>query len=122
MIKISEPQEGFFNKCLEKDEIHQSLGITFANTKDANTESFLISDEKGPLMTVRLHDALRVAIQFDPDATYRSAKIAKEVVSWFSDIARERGAKEVIIRAGGDAVHFANKLGFQDFNGQYINV
>ena len=122
MIKVSEPNEEFFNQCLAKDELHQQLGITYKDVTEDGTESFLISDESGPLMTVRLHNALRVAIQFDPDEKYRSAKAAKEVIAWFSDIAKKRGAKEVIIRAGGNSVQFANKLGFQDFNGQYIKI
>ncbi len=121
--KVVPEDETFFNKCLEQDEVHKSLGITFKNVTEDGTESYLISDEAGPLMTVRLHTAVRVAIQFDPEQKYRSAKAAKEVVKWFSNIARERGAKEVIILPGGGAVQFADKLGFQDFSGaKFIGV
>jgi hypothetical protein len=122
MITISEPQEEFFNACLNRDDIHKSLGISSKDLTEEGTESYLISDEHGPLMTVRLHSALRVAIQFDRDATYRSAKVAKEVVSWFSDIAKKRGAKEVIIRPGGGAVPFSERLGFRDFIGKFIQI
>lgn len=120
--KVVPEDKEFFDKCLEKDEVHKSLGITFAKVTEDGTESYLISDETGPLMTVRLHTAVRVAIQFDPEKPYRSAKAAKEVVEWFSNIARERGAKEVIIRPGGGAAKFADKLGFEDFSGKFIGV
>lgn len=122
MITISEPNEEFFNQCLAKDKFHQQLGITYKDVTEDGTESFLISDTQGPLMTVRLHNALRVAIQFDPAETYRSAKAAKEVIAWFSDMAKNRDAKEVIIHAGGPSVQFANKLGFLPFQGQFIKV
>jgi hypothetical protein len=122
MIKVSEPQEEFFNTCLNKDDVHTQSGISWKDVTEDGTESYLISDEHGPLMTVRLHNALRVAIQFDPDAKYRSAKAAKEVVAWFSDIAKKRGAKEVIIRPGGGAVPFSERLGFRDFIGKFIPI
>lgn len=119
---ISPNDKPFFDECLSKDELHKSLGISFSDLEKDNTDSFLISDESGPLMTVRLHNALRVAVQFNPDVTYRSAKAAREVFDWFQGIARERKCNEVIIRPGGGAVQFADKLGFLAFEGKYIEV
>jgi hypothetical protein len=119
---ISPDDREFFDACLSKDELHKSLGISFSDLETANTESFLISDESGPLMTVRLHNALRVAIQFNPGTTYRSAKAANAVIEWFKGIARERKCNEVIIRPGGGAAKFAEKLGFLDFVGKFIGV
>lgn len=121
-LKIESVNEEFFNECLAKDKLHQQLGLNFKDVVEENTEAFLISDETGPLMTVRLHNALRVAIQFDPSAQFRSAKAARDVIRWFSGIAKDRKAKEVIIRAGGKSVHFADRLGFEPFEGQYIKV
>lgn len=117
---VEPADETFFNECLAKDEIHQSLGITFKDLSDG--DSYLVSDEHGPLMFVRLQNALRVAIQFNPDTPLRSARAAQKVVDWFSGMARGRKAKEVIIRPGGGAVRFADKLGFSDFQGKFINV
>lgn len=120
--KITPEDETFFNECLSKDEIHKQLGISFKKVTEENTEAYLISDESGPLMTVRLHNALRVAVQFNPDTPFRSAKASPEVVEWFRELARERGAKEVIARPGGGAVRLLDKLGFEDFDGKYIEV
>lgn len=117
---VTPENEDFFNECLSKDEVHKSLGIRFKNLEDG--DSYVVSDESGPLMTVRLQNALRVAIQFNPDAPLRSARAAKKVVDWFSNIARERKASEVIIRPGGGAVRFAEKLGFLPFDGKFIEV
>lgn len=117
---VEPADEEFFNECLSKDKTHQSLGVTFKDLSDG--DSYLVSDERGPLMFVRLQNALRVAIQFNPDTPLRSARAAKQVVNWFSDIARGRKAKEVIIRPGGGAVKFSDKLGFKDFVGKYITV
>ena len=120
-IRPVEPaDEDFFNECLSKDKVHQLLGIQFKHLSEG--DSYLVSDESGPLMFVRLQNALRVAIQFNPDAPLRSARAAKQVVEWFSGMARGRKAKEVIIRPGGGAVRFADKLGFKDFEGKFITV
>lgn len=117
---VTPEDEKFFNECLEKDEVHKSLGIKFKHLEDG--DSYLVSDESGPIMFVRLQNALRVAIQFNPDTPLRSARAAQKVVDWFTGIARGRKAKEVIIRPGGGAVHFADKLGFLPFDGKFIEV
>ena len=117
---VEATDETFFNECLAKDEVHQKLGIKFSDLEKG--DSYLVSDEHGPLMFVRLQNALRVAIQFNPDVPLRSARAAKQVVNWFTGMARGRKATEVIIRPGGEAVQFADRLGFLPFDGKYIEV
>jgi hypothetical protein len=120
--RINENDEPLVTRWLEADEVHKRLGLKFTNLLAPNTEAYLISDEgHTPVMAVRLHKALRVAIQFG-DSPYRSARHAKEVVSWFTEQARQDECREVIIRPGGGAVQFADKLGFTDFAGKYIEV
>jgi hypothetical protein len=78
-------------------------------------------DEDGIILTVvRYHAALRAAMQFNPDATYRIAKHGKELKELLENKAKSIGAKEVIIRPGGKAVRFTEKLGFEDFSGSKI--
>src|SRR5579885_2207377 len=94
---------------LANDPVHTELGITPADLDEG--EVAIIHDENGPVMAVRFQKALRVAIQFNPKTPYRSAKVAKEVVQWFKDLAKNGKFSEVIIRPGGKAKSFAEKLG-----------
>lgn len=112
-----------FEKWLDKDELHKSLGITWNDLGEWGTTSYVVLDDDGePLIFVRTHAAVRVAMQFNPDRPYKTAKVAKEVVEWLQNQARYRGAKEVIIRPGGKAKSFAERLGFKEFIGKFIEV
>lgn len=73
-------------------------------------------------MVCRAHDALRIAFQFDSAHPYRTAKCAKEVVSWFTEMAKDRGALEIIARPGGPARKFTEKLGFKEFIGKFLRI
>ena len=108
--------------ALAKDDLHRAMGLTVDRIFDENTESVEISDENGPLMAVRFHRALRIAIQFYPNRRFRIAKVAKEVVEWFKSLAKSGLYKEIIIRPGGKARNFANKLGFEPFIGKVVGV
>jgi hypothetical protein len=111
-----------FEAWCAKDPVHSANGITWADVTEKDTEAAVVYDEQGPISIVRFHKALRVAMQFNPDASYRVAKTADETVDWFGVLARSMGMKEVIIRPGGKAVRFAEKLGFKDFIGKFIGV
>jgi hypothetical protein len=108
-------------KWMSDDAAH--AGLTIDDVFAKCTEAAMVSDENGvPLMCVRVSKALRVAIQFNPKTPFKSARVAKEVVSWFKDIAKNSGCNEVIIRPGGKAVRFAEKLGFLPFIGKYLKA
>jgi len=121
-LQKTDPEADLVAEWLKNDAFHQQIGITMDEVFDPNSEVALIFDENGPVMAVRFQQALRVAIQFNPDTPYRSAKIAREVVQWFKDLAKKSGKTEVVIRAGGKAEKFAEKLGFKEFLGQFIEV
>ena len=121
-LQRTDPEANLVAEWLKNDAFHQQLGITMDEVFDPNSEVALIFDENGPVMAVRFQQALRVAIQFNPDTPYRSAKVAREVVQWFKDLAKKSGKTEVVIRAGGKAAKFAEKLGFKEFIGQFIEV
>lgn len=113
--------EPLVSKWLEQDEVHRAAGIKWEDVTAPGTYTEIVSDEDGVILTViRYHAALRIAMQFNPDATYRVAKHSKEIVDMMKQRARDIGAKEVIIRPGGKAVRFADKLGFVDFTGSKI--
>lgn len=122
MRPVTPDDEPLFNSWVEMDAVHKAIGITFADLVKKGTEAWLISDDKGPVIFLRGHLAFRVAMQFDVRNAYRTAKIAEEVVERLNEIAKEKNAIEVIIRPGGKAVSFSEKLGFMDFNGKFLTV
>jgi gamma-glutamyl-gamma-aminobutyrate hydrolase PuuD len=113
--------ESLVSKWLEQDEVHKANGIKWQDVTAPGTYAEIVMDEDGIILTViRYHAAIRVAMQFNPDATYRVAKHSHEIVDMLKQRARGIGAKEVIIRPGGKAVRFADKLGFVEFTGSKI--
>ncbi len=116
--------EPLVSKWLEQDEVHRAAGIKWEDVTAPGTYTEIVSDEDAVILTViRYHAALRVAMQFNPDATYRIAKHGKEITNMLKQRARNIGAKEVIIRPGGKAVRFADRLGFIDFvNSKIVGV
>ena len=116
-----DPEAALVAEWLAKDELHQSLGLTM---KDVFEHGYidLISDEQGPLIAVRTHLALRAAMQFRPESRLRIARIGAEVVNWMKKEAEDTNCSEVVIRPGGLAQKFAEKLGFREFIGKYLGV
>jgi len=107
---------------MSKDSYHADLGIKPEDAFEDGTETALICDEEGPIMVARFHKALRAAVQFNPETRLRNARAGKEVAEWFQQLAKKQGAKEVIIRPGGKAVKFTEKLGFREFTGKVLGV
>lgn len=108
---------------LSHDEVHRKLGLKWEDVVAEDSESFLIStDDDKPLMVLRTQLALRAAIQFSPDRPYACAKYANEVINFMKNRCKEVGAKEIIIRPGGKAIHFAEKLGFKEFIGKFLQI
>lgn len=113
--------EPLVSKWLEQDEVHKAAGLKWADVVAPGTYAEIILDESDTILTVvRYHAALRAAMQFNPDATYRIAKHGQELKEMLQERARNIGATEVIIRPGGKAIHFTDRLGFQDFTGSKI--
>ena len=113
--------ETLVSDWLARDPVHLLNGIKWADIIAPNTYAEIVMDEDGIILEViRYHIALRVAMQFNPDEPYRIAKHSKEVVEALKQKTRELNAKELIIRPGGKAVHFAEKLGFEDFTGSKV--
>lgn len=115
------PEAKLVEEWLTKDELHQSLGLTMEDVFEYGYID-LISDEQGPLIAVRTHLALRAAMQFRPESRLRIARIGAEVVNWMKKEAEEAKCAEVVIRPGGAAQKFAEKLGFREFIGKYLGV
>lgn len=112
----------FVRRWWEKDEFHQKSGVKFDELFADGTEAALVHDEQGPLIALRVHRSLRVAMQFRPESRIRIAKIGTEVVTWLKKLAKEGNMKEIIIRPGGKAENFSKKLGFLDFVGKILGV
>lgn len=118
---LKSEDETMVSEWLEHDPIHKLNGITWADVTAPNTYSEVVLDEDGVVLEIiRYHIALRVAMQFNPDEPYRIAKHSKEVVEALKQKTKELKAKELIIRPGGKAVQFADKLGFVDFVGSKV--
>lgn len=115
------PEAKLVEDWLAKDELHQSLGLTMEDVFEHGYID-LISDEQGPLIAVRTHLALRAAMQFRPESRLRIARIGAEVVDWMKKEAEDVNCAEVIIRPGGKAQKFAEKLGFREFIGKFIKI
>lgn len=119
---LIEGDRDFVTSWLSQDSLHQQLGLKFEDLLVPASESYIVSDSQGPLIAVRSQKALRIAMQFDPAHPYRTAAVAEEVVDWMRDKARKEGCAEIIIRPGGKAVKFAERLKFLEFVGKYIEV
>lgn len=126
MIKyrlIKPEDEPMVSSWLERDEVHKSLGLTWKDVNEEGTVPFLISTEDDiPLLVARLHVSVRAAMQFNPDTPIAIARHANEVIDWMKDMAMKAKAKEIIIRPGGKAVRFSEKLGFKNFIGKFIGI
>ena len=120
--KYEESDREWLQGLLDKDEFHKANELTMADALAPGTTGIVIADETGPLMFVRCHTALRVGFQFDAEHSYRTAKVAREVVEWMKGVTAGIGATELIAVPGGKAVNFVEKLGFEDFNGKCIKV
>ena len=116
---VTPEDESLFNTWRDQDETHVTLGLEFSDLIAPGGSAYLISDESGPLIFMRVWKALRFGMQFDPSASYRTASVAHEVVCKMEEMARNEEASEIIIRPGGKATKFAEKLGFQEFYGKY---
>jgi hypothetical protein len=119
-VNKTDPEARIAEEWLANDPEHQKLGITPEQIWDG--EVALIYDEDGPIMAVRFQRALRAAIQFNPATRLRNAGAGKEVTEWFKLLARQGNCSEVIVRAGGRARQFAERLGFREFIGQFLKV
>jgi hypothetical protein len=118
----NDPDTAEVEKWLAEDEFHQSQGIKIDDLFADGTEAAIIYDEQGPIQAVRFHRALRAASQFNPSARLRNARAGAEVARWFQTLAHESGCIEVIIRPGGKAIRFTEKLGFLPFIGKYLSA
>ena len=121
-LKRTDPETDLVADWLAKDELHQALGLKLDDVFEDGTEAVMISDERGPLIAVRLHKSLRVAMQFQPNSRLRIARSGAEVVDWMKQVAKNENCSEVIIRPGGKAKNFAEKLGFREFIGKFIKI
>ncbi len=117
-ITKDSPEAALAIEWLQNDTFHRNLGIT---TEDLfNGEVALVYDEEGPIQVVRFQKALRAAVQFNPNARLRNARAGAEVAKWFQKLAADSGCTEVIVRPGGKAVRFVERLGFKDFDGAKV--
>lgn len=121
-LSREDPDTKLVEDWLKQDEFHQSQGITIEDLFAPNTEAAIIYDEQGPIQAVRFHKSLRAASQFNPKARIRNARVGAEVAAWFQKLAKESGCTEVIIRPGGKAVNFTERLGFLPFIGKFLGV
>lgn len=121
-IQRTDPEAALVAEWLKNDAFHQQVGIQESEIWEPNSEVHLISDENGPVMAVRLQTALRVAIQFNPETPYRNAKVAQDVVDWFKGVGQQKKCTEIIIRPGGKAEKFSEKLQFEPFDGKRMRI
>jgi hypothetical protein len=119
-ITKDSPEAALAIEWLKSDEYHQSIGLTPEQIWDG--EVALVYDEEGPIMAIRFQRALRAAVQFNPRTHLRNAKAGSEVRDWFKQLAANSECSEVIVRAGGRAKPFVERLGFKEFVGQFISI
>lgn len=119
-ITKDSPEAALAVEWLKNDEYHQGIGLKPEQIWDG--EVALVYDDEGPIMAIRFQKALRAAVQFNPNTRLRNARAGTEVTRWLQQVAVGAGCQEVVVRAGGRAVQFVNKLGFEDFTGQYLKV
>jgi len=121
-IQKTDPEASLVAEWLKNDAFHQQVGITEDQIWEPNSQVALIYDENGPVMAARFQKALRVAVQFNPKTPLRNAKVGAEVRDWFKEIGRKNGCTEVIVKPGGKAKKFTEKLGFEPFDGKFVRT
>lgn len=119
-ITKDSPEAALAIEWLQNDTFHRDLCITTDDLFDG--EVALVYDDDGPIMAVRFQKALRAAVQFNPKTRLRSARAGAEVTKWFQQLAADSGCSEVIVRPGGKAIRFVERLGFKDFVGKVLGV
>jgi len=119
-ITKDSPEAAIAIEWLQNDSFHRHLGIT---PKDLfQGEVAMVYDEEGPIQAVRFQKALRAAVQFNPKTKLRNARAGAEVAKWLQQLAKDSGCSEVIVRPGGKAIRFVERLGFKDFVGKVLGV
>jgi hypothetical protein len=121
-IEKNDPEATLVAEWLAADAVHKANGITLDDAFADGTETVMVYDDEGPVIAVRFHKALRVAMQFKPDSRIRIAKIGPELLDWLKTLAKQVKCKEVIGRPGGKADSFFKKLGCADFIGRVLGV
>ena len=121
-ITKNDPEAQLVAEWLSKDALHVANGLTLNDAFADGTETVMVYDGEGPLIAVRFHKALRVAMQFRPESRIRIAKASGEILDWLKSLTKQVHCKELIIRPGGKADNFAKRLGFREFIGRFLGV
>jgi hypothetical protein len=81
---------------------------------EPHTDSFILEDDNGPVLNVRLARALRVNIVFnDPDARERNKETMTHLANFLRTMAGESGFREVVYTSENRALRaFGQTLGF----------
>lgn len=76
-------------------------------------ENYLVADRRGPLLFLRLSNAMRVDIQFAPDEEVRTAMALAGGVPWLALEARKRRYAQLIFESRAPKlVKFLGRMGF----------
>jgi len=121
-VRRTDQEAALVADWLAKDETHQALGLTIDDVFAPNTLLDLISDEKGPLIAVRTHLALRAAMQFRPESRIRIVKAMPDVLKWLQQEAKDTDCTEIIGRPAPKVENLLGRLGCQSFTGQVLGV
>lgn len=102
------------DQAIAKDPWHTGKGSS-EFFFDPYTEAFVLSDDGGPVLNVRLARALRVNIVFsDPDARERNKETMKILAHFLKKQAEVSGVREVTYTSENRALRiFGQRLGFK---------
>jgi hypothetical protein len=100
--------------AISKDPWHAGKGSS-AFFFDPYTEAFVLSDDDGPVLNVRLSRALRVNIVFnDADARERNKETMAMLAQFLKQQAEQSGVREITYTSENRALRvFGQRLGFK---------
>jgi hypothetical protein len=113
--KLTEEDRPAIDEAIKNDQFHSGRGDSSFFFEPC-TESFVISDDTGDVLNVRLARALRVNIVFaDPDAHERNKTAMADLALFLQKSAAESGHKEVVFTSANPRLRkFGTTVGFEE--------
>jgi hypothetical protein len=108
---------------IAKDPWHAGKG-TSEFFFEPSTEAFVLSDDAGEVLNVRLARALRVNIVFsDPNARDRNKETMKQLAGWLREMAKSAGYREVTYTSENPLLRrFGRTVGFSEVPDMVMTV
>lgn len=84
-------------------------------------QNLLVVDREGALLFLRCSNAMRLDMQFAPDARMRTARALQTGLPWLADTFRGQGYRELIYESRSPRlVRFLERIGFAEVSTEHV--